>query len=297
MAQVGPPFVVYDCFTDTRFGGNVGAIILEAAALLPDRMQSIAREMNAPVTGFVTGRDGNTVSARFFMPAAEIAMCGHVTVGLFTHLLGHDGGDAQDYVLRVAAGDVPVRAERGGDGQVVVMMALGLPKPIEPDVDLAELAGALGVARDAFGQVAPVGGADAGLKHLFVPFESVDTVRALRPDFARLGAISTAAGVHTIGCFAMSGGAHTLSIRDFCPAVGVNETPASGTTNGALCGYLLRHGLIEAGSQKISADQGQEVGRPSVVISEIDVEGGEVSVLRVGGCAVQSLSGRLAALD
>ena len=84
-------------------------------------------------------------------------------------------------------------------------------------------------------------------------------------------------------------------MRDFCPALGVDEVPASGTTNAALAGYLVQHGLIVAQSQVILAEQGSEIGRPSKICSQITVEDDEIKELWVGGQAVASIQGVLMA--
>ena len=80
------PFSVYNCFTEMRYGGNIGAIVWNAENLSKKQMQTIATEFKAPVTGFVLNKQKKTISARFFMPTSEISMCGHVTIGLFTEL-------------------------------------------------------------------------------------------------------------------------------------------------------------------------------------------------------------------
>lgn len=290
MSGTDIPFTVYDCFTDTTFGGNLGAIVWSGEALSSGEMQAYAREFNAPVTGFITAQNGPEITARFFMPATEIAMCGHVTVGLFSHLARQNSAETQNYILKAQAGDVAVDVDMTS-GAPMVMMGLSLPQPLELDVDRAALATALGVAA---GKI-PLGGADAGLKHLFMQMETEDALRDLTPDFGKLGDLSRALGIHTVACFAMAppGAEHTLSIRDFCPAVGVNETPASGTTNGALTGYLLAQNLIPAQSQRIVADQGREIGRPSRVVSDIEITDGALSGLKTGGMAVESYRGTL----
>lgn len=295
MSREGLSFHVYDCFTDTRFGGNVGAIVMDADMLDDRQMQNIAKEMNAPVTGFVLAQDGSDVSARFFMPTAEIAMCGHVTIGLFTYLAEQSNANRQSFALKVPAGEVAIEVERDAGDVATVMMNLNVPQPIDIAVEVDALTDALGVPLPVLQGGPPVGAADAGLKHLFVPLPTEPDVRKLRPDFGKLNTISKLCGVHTVACFSIDNAdpGKTLTIRDFCPAVGVNETPASGTTNGALAGYLLTHGLIEPKSQRIVADQGKEVDRPSTVVSEIDVKDGSIVRLGVGGTAVPSFSGCL----
>ena len=297
--QTELPIVIYDCFTDHRFGGNVGGIVFNAGALETEQMQKIAREINAAVTGFVTDQSGNEVSVRFFMPSAEIAMCGHVTIGLFTHLANESpsGSATSNYVMKAPAGDIQVSVGVSDDALPNVMMQLAVPAQVPCSVDVGALASALGIPSSTIETHASVEVSDAGLKHLFVHLETLAEVEALVPDFQMLTDVSNDNGVQTIACFSMetNEASNTLHIRDFCPAVGVDEVPASGTTNGALAGYLLRHGFIPNNSQRILAEQGSEIGRPSLVCSEIDVRNSQIEILRVGGQAVASIKGVLTA--
>ncbi len=288
------PLVIYDCFSNQQFGGNVGGIVLDAGALETDHMQRIAREINAAVTGFVTDQNGAEVTARFFMPRAEIAMCGHVVVGLFTHYYKQDQ-TITEYVLKANSGDVNVRIEAVDRDLPNVMMQLSAPSAPSGEIDQKALSSALGLAQSAIGTRAPVGIADAGLKHICVHLADLSAVQGLTPDFQKLGDVCRASDVHTVACFSMEAedAGNTLHIRDFCPALGVDEVPASGTTNAALTGYLLQHGFIPSQSQKVLAEQGSELGRPSLICSQIMVQNGEIEELWVGGQAVASIQGVL----
>jgi len=288
------PLVIYDCLTNQRFGGNIGGIVLDAGALQTDQMQSIAREINAPVTGFVTEQNHSEISVRFFMPGAEIAMCGHVAVGLFTHLYAQDQ-NITDYIMKAGAGDIKLRINASDGGLPNVMMQLSTPTAPDGAVDLNALSAALGIPPSSIGIRAPVGIAEAGLKHICVHLAGLSDVQCLTPDFQKLGDVCRASDVHTVACFSMEteNAENTLHVRDFCPALGVDEVPASGTTNAALTGYLLQHGFIAAKSQKILAEQGSEIGRPSLICSEIMVQDGKIDELWVGGQAVASIKGVL----
>lgn len=289
------PVIIYDCFSDTRFGGNVGGVVLQAGGLDTGHMQKIAREINAPVTGFVTGQDGREVTVRFFMPTAEIGMCGHVTVGLFSYLTEEAGMAPGTFVMHAQAGATEVEVKGPQGGPSTVLMAMGLPKLTQPEFDTEALSTALGLPCEMIGHSFPLERAEAGLNHLFVKVENLETVRNLTPDFRKLADVSKAIDVHTIACFSMQTDdpANTLHIRDFCPAVGADEVPASGTTNGALAGYLVRHGLVPAGAQTILAEQGSELGRPSQIRCDITSDADILTGVRVGGRAVASLKGTL----
>ncbi len=290
----GLPLFIYDCFSNQKLGGNVGGIVLNASALETDHMQRIAREINAPVTGFITEQKGSEISARFFMPGAEIAMCGHVVVGLFTHLYLQDQS-VTSYTLKALAGNIKLRIDVSDGDLPNVMMQLSSPSEPDGDIDLDALSSALGVPISLLKTNAPVGKADAGLKHICVQFDGLSDVQNLTPDFAKLTDVCRKSDVHTVACFSMNteDAGNTLHVRDFCPALGVDEVPASGTTNAALAGFLVQHGLIAAKSQTILAEQGSEIGRPSKIFSQVIVKDNKITELWVGGQAVASIQGEL----
>jgi len=76
-------FLIYDVFTDTRFGGNQLAIIPDARTLPEADLQKIAREFNFSESTFVFPTDGTTDQAkvRIFTPTMEIPFAGHPTIG------------------------------------------------------------------------------------------------------------------------------------------------------------------------------------------------------------------------
>ncbi len=294
------PLKIYDCFSNRRFGGNVGGIVLEAGLLADTEMQAIAREINAPVTGFVTALGPDVLEVRFFMPTAEIAMCGHVTVGLFAYLheqgLAGPGG-AKPPVMKARAGDVRVSTTPSSEGNVLVMMELAPPAIEGSDVDRSAVAQALRISEAAIRPGLPLEIGSTGLRHLFVPIVDLATMKTMAPDFAALTALSNELSVSTVLAYSLEteDRANTLHCRDFCPAVGVNEVPASGTTNSALAGYLVRNGLVGHANTDaaitVLAEQGAEIGRPSLIRSEIELRNGVIEAVRVGGNATLVIDG------
>ncbi len=283
------PFNVYSCFTEKRYGGNIGAIVWNAENLSKKQMQRLANEFKAPVTGFVVKKQNKKISARFFMPNSEIDMCGHVTIGLFTELSKNINNGKYDFLFDVPAGKTKIYVEKT-EKNIQVMIGINLPKEIDVKVDLAELSEALQISKKNITSESPVGAIDAGLKHLFINLGSKDKIKSLSPDFESLKKLSKKNNIDTIACFALSDSKSfkTLKIRDFCPSLGVNEVPASGTTNGALIGYLLKNKLIYLKSQTLIAQQGLEIGRPSKIITKLEVSNGNIKSLKIGGSAVPS---------
>jgi predicted PhzF superfamily epimerase YddE/YHI9 len=87
-------------------GGNPLGVILDGAAVAPDRRQSIAADLGFSETVFVD--DPATGALRIFTPTVELPLAGHPLVGT-SWLLAHTGVAVD--TLRPPAGDVPTWAD------------------------------------------------------------------------------------------------------------------------------------------------------------------------------------------
>jgi|GEM_PF-254354 len=291
---------LYDAFSEIPFGGNVAGVVLDASTLSERVMQSIASEIAAPTTGFVIEKPENT-ELRFFTPEQEIDMCGHVVVGVTNALLdsGRIGAASGVYAItfRTAAGPIPVELRRDANGRTSVMMTQKLPQFSEPRVDRTFLANLLGLPVSDLHPIHPIEIGSTALRHLIVPVSALDVLQRLKPDNRALATLSKDLGVETIPVVALNprSGVSARS-RDLCPGIGNSEESASGTTNGALSCWLIRHGLVDLPNSEvvhIENEQGVEMGRPSNISCEISLDDGAVTQVKVGGAAIRSLDGKL----
>jgi trans-2,3-dihydro-3-hydroxyanthranilate isomerase len=70
----------------------------------------------------------------------------------------------------------------------------------------------------------------------------------------------------------------------FAPAHGISEDPATGSAQGPLGCYLVRHGVLPSDDElRFVSEQGVEMGRPSFLRIRIAHSRGEISAVRVGG--------------
>ncbi len=81
-------------------------------------------------------------------------------------------------------------------------------------------------------------------------------------------------------------------MRVFVDYYGVPEDPATGSGNGCLAGYLVQHRYFGAERIHVRAEQGYEIGRPSLLIlkAERNPDGIEV---HVGGKCILVAQGEL----
>jgi trans-2,3-dihydro-3-hydroxyanthranilate isomerase len=267
-------YVVCDVFTERPLAGNQLAVFTNAAGLDAPMMQSLACEMNFSESTFVLPpSDGGHARIRIFTPHREVPFAGHPTLGS-AFVLG-EPMQLERIRLETGKGTIEVRLEREGARVVFGRMQQPLPN-IEPYANNNELFAALGVSQSRL----PLECYDNGIRHVFVVLESRDQVRNLRPDLGRLKAIDGALAVSVC-----AGTGSEWKTRMFAPSLGVAEDPATGSAAGPLALHLARHEQIAFG-QMIRIEQGDEIGRPSVLHACANGSKDNVERLEVGGSAV-----------
>jgi trans-2,3-dihydro-3-hydroxyanthranilate isomerase len=77
------------------------------------------------------------------------------------------------------------------------------------------------------------------------------------------------------------------------PGGGIPEDPATGSATALLAAQLHKAEKLKEGTHRWQLEQGYEMGRPSDLRLEADVESGKLRAVRVGGSAVRMMSGEL----
>lgn len=267
-------YVIADVFTDTPLVGNGLAVFTDARELREERLQPLARELNLSETVFVyPAEQGGHAKVRIFTPTAEVPFAGHPTLGTAFVLAGPL--QLEEIRLETGAGIIPVRLER--EGSRIVFGWMSQPLPTVQTYKLAEaLLAALGVEESRL----PIELYDNGLHHVYVMLGSEDEVAALEPDQTALARLPDVLGVN---CFAGSGTA--WKTRMFAPAGGVPEDPATGSAAGPLACHVVRHRLVEPGTE-LRISQGVEIKRPSTLYARVEGTPEEIEKVEVGGSAV-----------
>jgi len=308
-------FTQLDVFTEEPFAGNSLAVFSEAEGLTDDQMMKIAREMNLSETVFVLkSTESNQQSAvsnqqsplrrlRIFTPAREIPFAGHPIVGTWTCLAQQgvvplpDGGNGWQRIFHeVGIGVLPVDIEFKDGKPVQVVMTQGefqVLKEIDDTHEQAEIARALGLAREDLDESLPIQVITTGLSCLAVPIRSLADLRDCHVNTSLLSDIYKrhgATGCHAFTRETLEVGASRAHARFFAPADNIPEDPATGSACGALGGYLVHHGGLslepEDGRYKFVIEQGDFIHRPSRINLDVKGEAGRVEEVKVGGPAV-----------
>jgi len=293
-------FALYDAFSSTAFGGSQAAVVTDAGEIDLEKRQALAREIGMPATAFVDRVDADSISAQFYSTVMELPMCGHGTICLLTHLL--ESGmirleQRREFELRLTRANASVSLERRADERLQVMLDIepALFEPAPPHI--GELLTCLRLDADALCAELPPETARGDFVHLVLPLRGLEVMQSIQPDFAGIVEFCNRHGIETVAAFCTEvvDAAADLHVRDFCPAVGVAESAAAGTTNAALSAYLLRHRLVETGPDPllIEAEQGLELGRPSSIQSRVSLADGNIRRLQVGGIATRVADGQV----
>ncbi|MHA7776652.1 PhzF family phenazine biosynthesis protein [Roseibium sp. M-1] len=286
------PVRLYAAFAADERGGNIGGVVYEDAPLWPEARQRIAADLGAPTTGFVRQISENRIQTRFHSTRSEMDMCGHVTVAVFAALLKDGRIGPGSFVQETSAGEIGVDVAADG----AITMHQPLPKFGLNDASAGEIAPLLGMEASA---VLGVTAASTGLRHVFVQLAGLDALAGIRPDDEGLRRFSHERSIDTIGVWCQTAsalGKAKVRLRDLCHGVGDPEEAASGTTNGALASALFRSGKLQAGGggqAVLVAEQGVEMGRPSIIRTVLATSGKDVTGVSVGGYASLRLVGEV----
>jgi trans-2,3-dihydro-3-hydroxyanthranilate isomerase len=313
-------FIQLDVFTDRAFTGNPLAVFPEAEGLTDEQMMQIAREMNLSETVFVltpeATKEVHTTAAdeigskpsvlrrlRIFTPTREIPFAGHPVVGTWNGLaregvvpLPQGGTGWQRIYHEVGIGILPVDIEFREGQPVQVVMTQGEFKiidEIDDSHEQAELARALGLAREDLDESLPIQTISTGLTCLAVPIRSLADLRDCKVNSSLLAEIYTrrgGAGCHAFTRETIDVGASRAHARFFAPADNIAEDPATGSACGALGAYLVYHDGLSVepddGHVKFVIEQGDFMHRPSRISLNVKGSKGAIEEVKVGGPSV-----------
>ena len=305
-------FLQFDVFTDRAFCGNPLAVFPEAEGISDEKMMQIAREMNLSETVFVLKPETDKVlrRLRIFTPMREIPFAGHPIVGTWTCLAQEgvvplpDGGNGWQRIFHeVGIGVLPVDIEFKDGKPVQVVMTQGEFKilhEIDDAHEQAEVARALGLAREDLDESLPIQVITTGLSCLAVPIRSLADLRDCHVNASLLADIYTrhgGTGCHAFTRETLEVGASRAHARFFAPADNIPEDPATGSACGALGAYLIHHGALtlepEDGRYKFVIEQGDFIHRPSRINLDVKGEAGRVEEVKVGEPAVLVARGEI----
>ncbi len=284
------PFYIVDVFAEKKYAGNQLAVFRKAKELNSEEMQQIARETNFSETTFILQdelHDGG-YDVRIFTPGEEVPFAGHPTLGT-AHIIRNEilKGKAEAIILNLKVGKIPVTfAPDGYCWMKQIEPEFGKRHPAE------SLAAILNLSIDDIDGRFPVQEVSTGLPFFIVPLRTLDALKSAKVNRDKYFAFikeSWAKGI-LVFCPQAHEARNDISVRVFVDCFGIPEDPATGSGNGCLAGYLVKHRYFGKDSVDLRNEQGYEIGRPSLLLLKAEQQGQKIHI-SVGGKSVTVAKG------
>jgi trans-2,3-dihydro-3-hydroxyanthranilate isomerase len=284
----GHIYYIVDVFTKEKYTGNQLAVVV-GGDLSKEEMQKIAREMHFSETTFITSmteREGG-YDVRIFTPEDELPFAGHPTLGT-AFIIRNEISRDDNITLNLKVGQIPVAVSDDG-----ALWMTQKPPAFGPVFDKGPAAAALGLSPVDIDDRYPVELVSTGVPFVIVPLKSLDAVRRITIDNKAYSDFCAKNGTNEFLVFSKEtcDSANDLHVRVFTAYASVPEDPATGSGNGCLAGYLLKHGYF-GDHVDHRVEQGYEIGRPSLLLIRAEYNEGKIEV-RVGGNVVLVARGEL----
>ena len=264
--------VQVDAFTNKPFSGNPAAICVSDAPLADELMQAIALEMNLSETAFLYPIEGG-YSLRWFSPATEVDLCGHGTLAS-AHVLWSEGHLPKGETAKFNTKSGWLSATQQDDW-------IEMDFPTQPVTSASHVLPQLVKSLCCGSNIRAVSKNDV---NYLVEIQSESALAELEPDFAEMkklpvqGIIATAPAERN-DCDFVS--------RYFCPVIGVNEDPVTGSAHASLAPYWQEKlGKSEMSARQISA-------RGGVIRVRLESATQNPNRVTISGQAITTLKGEL----
>ncbi|MDD7020760.1 PhzF family phenazine biosynthesis protein [Hornefia butyriciproducens] len=255
-------FYIVDCFAEGKYQGNELLVVKADRPVTDEEQQKIAREINFSETAFILSdkqADGG-YDVRIWTPnVGEVPFAGHPTLGT-AHVIRHcyEGGGNDSVKLNLKVGQIPIAVTEDG-------MTMSQNPPVFGDImQKQEIAEVFGISTEDIDEKYPVQWVSTGLEAVIVPLKSrraLSDIKMDRPAFEKY--IERHPKNYCNHLFFVGMGNNTLAAR--CMMEDYVEDPATGSANGDLAGYLLKHNWFGIQDIRYTVVQGEDMGRKSIL--------------------------------
>ncbi len=288
------PFYIVDVFAEERYTANQLAVVGNAKNLSSKEMQQIAKEMNFSETTFIlTEGKKEGYEVRIFTPEEEVPFAGHPTLGT-AYVIQQDiiKEPVEKIILNLKIGQIPVTINYSEQGDILWMKQRqpSFNRILKPEI----ISQVLNLKEYEIDERYPIQEVSTGLPTIIVPLKTMNALKKARINRDKYFDLvkDTEAKLILIFCPETYNKENKLSVRVFADYYGIPEDPATGSGNGCLAAYLVKHHYFGENKINIQVEQGYEMGRPSLLFLRAEEKEEKIDVL-VGGKAIMIVKGEL----
>jgi trans-2,3-dihydro-3-hydroxyanthranilate isomerase len=280
------PFSIVDVFAEGRYQGNQLAVFEHEGQLDTVQMQSMAREINFAESTFINLAASQELGyqVRIFTPGQELPFAGHPTLGT-AYVIHEKYCPQQDAVtLSLGVGEVPVTFQPDG----TLWMTQKNPQ-FGVEFDREAFARCMGINLRDLADF-PIQMVSTGIPFVILPLRQLDTLRrwTFAPAdwkiFLQSCDIQGFVGIlaFTTETFEAQ---NDLSARLLYVETDglLHEDSATGSANGCLLSYLLKHRFLGKSSLSLRVEQGYSIPRPSLLLHQGEQLSDSDFLIKIGG--------------
>lgn len=232
-----------DAFTSESFRGSPTPVCITNQDLSPETMLKITQEFNQPIAAFIQETLGLTdFEIRYFSTTGECRACGHATLAAAEVMMGIR---ASQKVSFTTIEHIKIETHKQGD---IIFMSYPRFQSTEYLVSKPMLK-SLGCPKVINALYSPE------LESLFLELADPIELMRLEVDFALM--MQSAPKLKEVVIHSLSDdGKYDFIVRSFCPWIGIDEDPVTGSIHSILAGYWSER----LGNNKLKAYQASERG-------------------------------------
>lgn len=273
-------FYIVDCFAEKKYQGNELLVVVADREISDEEQQQIAREINFSETSFILSdkQSNGGYDVRIWTPnVGEVPFAGHPTIGT-AHVIHHilEQGKFNQVKLNLKVGQIPVKCSSKG------MVMSQNPPEFGPEISKKEIADIYQIAEEDIQEDYPAQWVSTGLEAVIVPLKSRDALKRIKCDRSQFEKyIETHPECNCNHLFFVDTRNHTIAAR--CLMEDFVEDPATGSANGNLAAYILKHDFFGTHDVTYTVHQGEDMGRHSILYVHAAMEDNNEWMIEVGG--------------
>ena len=289
-------YYIVDVFAEKKYAGNQLAVFRGGKELFSDEeMQLIAKEMNFSETTFILSDEPETngYNVRIFTPAREVPFAGHPTLGT-AYIIQREIIKQPIKVvnLNLKVGQIPIDLFYNSSEELEMLIMKQKEPTFGSELSRESLSTVLNIDKNEIDDRVPIQEVSTGVPFIIVPIRTLDSIKRIKvntEEYFKLIENTEAKAIHVF-CPETQHKENQIHVRMFADYYGVPEDPATGSAAGCLAAYLVKHKYFGKNKIDIRAEQGYEIGRPSLLFlkaeeteNKIDVYvGGQVQMVAKG---------------
>jgi len=282
---------IVDVFAVAELTGNQLAVVILKADLSPERMLSIANEMNFSETVFISPNKNSDGSypIRIFTPSHEIDFAGHPLLGAAWTIKEYvEKSKIENLVLKLNKHLIPISFDRN-------TVWFESPKVcLDDKYSLSDISKGLNIPLEYLDTDLPIQKISAGISVLMIPIKNgnfLSSIEMSMVGFQWLKSNELPNLVYFFTRCAVSKDSD-FSVRFFFESHGVREDSATGNGAALFGNYLMRNAKQFKDNLQVRIEQGRNLNRPSMILVKGQKNGVNAQVF-VGGDVVPVLDGSL----